>query len=115
MMMPGKCTGPTYSSKKCWTMEKASPGGHDLVRRLDRTRGGPDLVQKMLRLCATKNGTEMDELLQAAAGRHKRARQDVEKYPDLRRRQGVPAKGANTVGLRGKEKDYWEGIQKTVK
>ena len=32
----------------------------------------PDLVQKMLRLREAKNGTEIDELLQARASGHKR-------------------------------------------
>ena len=35
------------------------------------------MVQEVLGLCEAKNGTEIDELLQAGASRHKRTRQDV--------------------------------------
>ena len=42
----------------------------------------------MLGLCEAKDGTEIDELLQAGASRHKRARQNVETNSDSRRRQG---------------------------
>ena len=38
---------------------------------------GSDLVQKMLWLCATKNGTKVDEVLQDGENWHKRVRQDV--------------------------------------
>ena len=31
-------------------------GGHDLVRRLDRAGGGPDLVQKVFGMCEAENG-----------------------------------------------------------
>ena len=34
--------------------------------------------RNILGLCEAKNGTEVDELLQAVASRHKRVRQDVE-------------------------------------
>ena len=34
-------------------------------------------MQEMLGLCEAKDGAEMDELLQAGASMHKRARQDV--------------------------------------
>ena len=35
------------------------------------------MVQEMLGLCEAEDGTEIDELLQAGASWHKRARQDV--------------------------------------
>ena len=35
------------------------------------------MVQKVFVPCEAKDGTEMDELSQAGASRHKRARQDV--------------------------------------
>ena len=34
-------------------------------------------MQEMLGLCEAKDGTDIDELLQAGASRHKRARQDA--------------------------------------
>ena len=37
-----------------------------------------DVVQKMLRLCTTEDGTKTVELLQAGASGHKRAQQHVE-------------------------------------
>ena len=45
------------------------------------------MVQEMLGQCEAKGGTEIDELLQAGASRHKRAQQDVETNSDPRRRQ----------------------------
>ena len=46
-----------------------------------------DLVQKMLGLCETEDGTKIDELLRAGASWHKRARQNVKTTSDSRRRQ----------------------------
>ena len=50
------CTGPKFLTKsfcqKFWKMEKAS---------FERS---PDMVQNVLGICKTKNGTETDELLQ---------------------------------------------------
>ena len=37
------------------------------MRRVDRQGGGLDLVQEMFGLCEAKNGTKIDELLQAGA------------------------------------------------
>ena len=38
-------------------------GGHDMVGRVDRQERSYGLVQDMFWLCATKNGTQIDELL----------------------------------------------------
>ena len=43
--------------------KKCHMGGHDMVRTVDRQGRSFDLVQKMLWLCATKNGTNNYELL----------------------------------------------------
>ena len=41
----------------------------------------------MLGLCEAKNGTQIDELLQAGASGHKRTRQDAKTNSDSRRQQ----------------------------
>ena len=52
-------------------------------------------MQEMLGLCETEDGTQIDELLQAGASGHKRARQDIKTNSDSRRRQGSCLKGKN--------------------
>ena len=74
MKMPGKCTGPKYVSF--------------LRKWRKRHLGGHDLVQEMLGLCEAKDGTEIDELLQAGAGGHKRAPQDAKTNSGPGRWQG---------------------------
>ena len=53
-------------------------GGHDLVRRMERQGGGPDMVQKVFGICEAKNATEIDELLQTGTHGHPSAWQNVE-------------------------------------
>ena len=89
MKMKGKCTGPVCLSENFGKMEKAiTLGGHDLVRRVDRQGEVLIRCRKCSALCEAKNGTEIDELLQAAASRHERAWQDVKTNSDSRRRHG---------------------------
>ena len=76
-------------------------GGHDLVRRMDRQGEVLIRCRKMLWLCATKNGTKADELLQVGASRHKRIQKDV-------KTNSVPEEA------RIKGKDYKRRIQKIV-
>ena len=47
-------------------------------------------MQEMFGLCEAKNGTKLDELLQAGASEHKRAWQDVHTISDSRRWQVLP-------------------------
>ena len=49
-------------------------GEHDMARRMDGQGESVDMLQKMLSLCATKNGTKIDEPLQAGERGHKRTR-----------------------------------------
>ena len=50
-------------------------------KKSGQTRRVPNLVQKMLRLREAKNGTEIDEQLQARASGHKRVWQNVKTDP----------------------------------
>ena len=52
-----------------------------------------NLVQEMLGIRETENGTRNEELLQARASGHQRAWQDVEANSDSRRRQGSCQRG----------------------
>ena len=64
------------------------------------------LVEKMLGLCTTENGPQIDELLQARASGHKRAWQNVEPNLNSERRKG-PGQGSKELeDRRTKEKDY---------
>ena len=58
MKMKGKCTGPKYLAKNSGRWCKRHMGGH--------AGRSFDLVQKMPGLCATENGTQIDEPPQAA-------------------------------------------------
>ena len=51
---------------------------HDMARRIRWAGRSFDLVQKMLGVRTTENGTKTDDLLQARASGHKRAWQNVE-------------------------------------
>ena len=94
MKIQGKCTGPKYLSTNMGKWRKRHLGGHDMIRRMDRGRS-PEMLQKMLGLCETENGTKFDELLQAGASGHQRVRQDVNTNSDSRRRQGPCQRGKN--------------------
>ena len=60
-------------------------------------------MQKILGLCEANNGTEVDELLQAVASRHKRVRQDVEtNSSSLKMARSLPRR-QETGGLSGKK------------
>ena len=58
-------------------MGKATSGRTRCGKNIRKAGRCLDLVQKMLGLCETKNGTKI-ELLHAGESRHKRVRQDVE-------------------------------------
>ena len=62
-----------------------------------------DLLQIMLGLCETENGTKIDELLQARASGHKRVRQDAKTNSDSRRRQGHPPRKQELGRLRNRK------------
>ena len=53
-------------------------------------------MQEMLGLCEAKDRTEIDELLQARAGRHKRARQEAKMNSGPGRWQG-PCQGGKKL------------------
>ena len=78
MKMKGMCTGPKYEAKKLGRWRKRHMGGHDMVRRMDRQAEVLIWVWEMLWFWATKNGTQIDELLQAGASEHKRVWNHVE-------------------------------------
>ena len=67
-----------------------------------------DLVQKMLVLCETESGTQIDELLQAGASGHKRARHDATTNSHSRRRQG-PCQGGKDLKALKDRKDESQG------
>ena len=89
MKMQGTCTGQKYLPKKMGKWRKRYLGGYDMVRRMDSQSEVLILVQKMLGLCETENGTQIDELLQAGASGHKIILQDPITFSDSRRRQGL--------------------------
>ena len=60
MNMPGKCT----EQKKKASIGRSRLGQHN--RQTVRS----SVAQKMFGICEAKNGTEIDELLQAGASRH---------------------------------------------
>ena len=62
-------------------------------------------MQKMLWLCATKNGTKTDELLEAAGNGHKRIQKNVNANSDLGRRQSSPQTRQGIGRLRDKRKE----------
>ena len=70
MKMEGKCTGPKYLAKNSGRWGKRHMGGHDMKNGL--AGRSCYLMQKMPRLCATANGTQIDEPLQAGEGGHER-------------------------------------------
>ena len=47
-------------------------GGHDKERRMDRQGEGLIWCRTLRGPCETENGTEINEMLQAGASRHKR-------------------------------------------
>ena len=63
--MQGTCAGPKWLAEdskhiaRRWG--KSYFGGHDMVRRVVGQGEAFNLVQKVLGLCATKNGTKIDE------------------------------------------------------
>ena len=74
--------------RKPGKMVKETPGKPRFGEKNGYAGGGCDLVQKMLGIRETENGTKIDELLQARTSGHKRPSQDVETNSDSRRRQG---------------------------
>ena len=90
-------------------------GGHDLVRRTDKQ--GEILIwcRKCSGTCETEIGIKIDELLQAGASGHKRARQNVKTNSGSRRWQGSCQEGKRLEDCRTIEKNHQEGISKTVK
>ena len=105
MKMPGKCIGPKYLTEILGRRGKRHVGGHDLVRRVDRQ--GEVLI--WYRNARVMRDRTWDELLQAGAGWHKRAWQDIETNSDSRGRQGFLPKRPQTERLRTKEENYSEG------
>ena len=77
MKMPGQCAGPKFLSTNFGKWGKRHLGGHDLVRRMDNQGEVLIWCRKMFGLCEAKNGTEIDDLLEAGAGGHQRVRQKV--------------------------------------
>ena len=84
-----------------------------MVRR--RNRQGEVVIwcRKMFWLCATKNGTKTDELLQAAGNGHKRIQKNVNVNSDLGRRQSSPQTRQGIGRLRGKRKES-QGRRKKI-
>ena len=71
---------------------------------MDRQGEVLNLVQEMRGLCEAKDGTEIDDLLQAGASRHKRARQDVKTNSGPRKEDGrIPAKKARDRKIEGQQ------------
>ena len=67
-----ECAGPTYLSKNLGQRGKLHLGGHDMVRRMDRQGEVLIWCGEMFSICEAKNGTEIDEVLQAGASGHQR-------------------------------------------
>ena len=61
-------------------------------------------MPKMLGLCEAENGTEVDELLQAGASGHKRARQDVKNEHRFQKVAGFPAQKARNWKIERQKK-----------
>ena len=79
MKMKGQCTRPKYLAKNFGKMGKATSGRTRHGHNNGRARRSFELVKKMLsRYARQKMGPKIDELLQAGASGHKRARQNVE-------------------------------------
>ena len=110
MKVKRKCTGPKYFSKK-WEMEKATFGRPRFGEKSGQAERSVDLVQKMLGPCETENGANVDGLLHAAASRHKRARQNVQRIQVLEDGR-ILAKEEKTGRLNDKKRriNYLEGI-----
>ena len=77
-----------------------------MVRGVDRQGEVLIWCMKMLGTRETENGTQIEELLPARASGHQRAWQDVETYPDPRRRQGPCQRGKKLEAWEDKEVDY---------
>ena len=77
MKLQGTCTGPKILGNNFGNMEKATYGRTRYGQKNGLAGRSFDLVQKMVGLCTTENGTKNDELLQAGASGHKRAWKNV--------------------------------------
>ena len=106
-----KCKENTQGQSTCQKMGKAICGRTRCGKKNGQAGLNFDLVQKMLGLCKAEDGTEIDELLQAGASRHKRVRQDVEKKfrslktaGSLPRMRGIGRLKDKREGSQGKEK-----------
>ena len=75
--------------KEFGEMEKATTWRPRSGKKSGQAGRSVDLVQKMLGLCETENGTEIVELSQAGAGWHKRARENVgtKRFVEFRKRK----------------------------
>ena len=52
---------------KFWKVEKATPGRPRFSKMCGQARRSSDMVQKVFGICEAKNGTEVNEVLQAGA------------------------------------------------
>ena len=98
LKMKGKCTGPKDVAKNLGRWSKQHMRRHDMVKNGLAGRSF-DLVQKMLYLCATKNGTKTDEPLQAGESGHKGIWKEVETYSG-----SCPAKEAREWKIEGRKR-----------
>ena len=69
MKMPGTCTGPKYLSE---ILENGESVTLEVMIWSGQMVRSPDMVQKVFGICDAKNGTKIDELLQAIADGHQR-------------------------------------------
>ena len=72
--------------------------------------------RKLHGLCEAKDGTQVDELLQAGESGHKRIRQEAKNESRFLKMAGSLPRRQETGRLKVQKKEtYQEGIQKTVK
>ena len=79
-------------------------GGHDTVRKLDRQGDLLIWCRKMHGLCEAKDGTQVDELLQAGESGHKRIRQDAKNESRFLKMAGSLPRRQETGRLKGQKR-----------
>ena len=72
MKMPGGMHRAETLVKEFGKLEKETLGRPRFGKKNGQAGRGSDFVHKILGLCEAENGTQIDELLQARASRHKK-------------------------------------------